>query len=105
MKLRRARATADGGSPSPAGKTGRGTLVALFALLSTYLFFVVAVQRPASSNAWMTGDWLINYANGFIRRGLIGEISRQLHYSAGVDPVVVVVLCKTLCYATLCASL
>ena len=77
----------------------------MFALISAYLFLVIGVQRLAASSAWITGDWLINYSNGFLRRGLIGEIGRQLHYSAGIDPVLVVVMCKAFCYATMCASL
>jgi hypothetical protein len=83
----------------------RAWLLALFALISAYLFLVVVVQRVASSSAWITGDWLINYSNGFVRRGLLGEIGRQLHYSAGIDPVSVVVVCKACCYAVMCASL
>jgi hypothetical protein len=69
------------------------------------LFLVIGVQRFTPLTAWMTGDWLINYSNGFVRRGLIGEIGRQLHYSAGIDPVSVVVVSKAFCYATMCAAL
>jgi len=104
MKLRRARATASVSSHGTENAR-RAWLLALFALISAYLFLVVAVQRLAASSAWITGDWLINYSNGFLRRGLIGEIGRQLHYSANIDPVSVVVMCKAFCYATMCASL
>jgi len=105
MKLRRARATASVSSRQLPENARRAWLLALFALISAYLFLVVGVQRLATSSAWITGDWLINYSNGFVRRGLIGEIGRQLHYSAAIDPVSVVVMCKALCYATMCASL
>jgi hypothetical protein len=105
MKSRRARATASV-SPRPLTEIARRAwLLALFALISAYLFLVVGVQRLAASSAWITGDWLINYSNGFVRRGLLGEIGRQLHYSAAIDPVSVVVMCKAFCYATMCASL
>jgi hypothetical protein len=103
--LRRARATANVSSPTVTEDRRRAWLAALFALIAAYLFLVIGVQRLATSSAWITGDWLINYSDGFIRRGLIGEIGRQLHYAAGIDPVWVVVLCKACCYATLCASL
>ena len=29
---------------------------------------------PAGGDPWMSGDWLINYAGGFVRRGLFGEL-------------------------------
>ncbi len=105
MKLRRARATANVSSREPPEYARRAWLLALFAVISAYLFLVVGVQRLAASSAWITGDWLINYSDGFVRRGLIGEIGRQLHYSAAIDPVWVVVICKAFCYSTMCASL
>jgi hypothetical protein len=105
MKLRRARATASVSSLSVTENARRAWLAALFALIAAYLFLVIGVQRLAASSSWITGDWLINYSDGFIRRGLIGEIGRQLHYTAGIDPVWVVVMCKAFCYATMCASL
>ena len=105
MKLRRAAATASVSSRRLPENARRAWLVALVALVSAYLFLVVGVQRLAATSAWITGDWLINYSNGFVRRGLIGEIGRQLHYTAGIDPVSVVVLCKAFCYTTMCAAL
>jgi hypothetical protein len=30
-----------------------------------------------AGDAWQTGDWLINYAGGFVRRGLAGEIVQR----------------------------
>src|SRR5262245_21145931 len=105
MKLRRARATTDVSSRELPEYARRVWLLALFAVIGAYLFLVVGVQRLAASSAWITGDWLINYSDGFVRRGLIGEIGRQLHSSAAIDPIWVVVICKAFCYATMCASL
>jgi hypothetical protein len=39
--------------------------------MSAYLYMVVGLQRVAAASPWITGDWLINYADGFVRRGLI----------------------------------
>jgi hypothetical protein len=77
----------------------------LFLVVGAYLYTVVGFQRVAATNPWITGDWLINYADGFVRRGLIGEICRQLYLLGGVDPIASLVVLKTLLYATLCASL
>ena len=66
---------------------------------------VVGLQRTAAANPWITGDWLINYADGFIRRGLIGEMCRQLYLVDGIDPISALLVFKTSLYAVLCASL
>jgi hypothetical protein len=105
MRLRRATATADSCTPSVRDWGTRAALITLFALLSMYLFLMVGIQHIGSANDWITADWLINYSHGFIRRGLIGEIGRQLHYAAAADPVSVILTCKVFCYATICASL
>ena len=105
MRLPRARATPSVSALPVSGGARRAWLVAQCVLIAAYLFLVIVVQRLAASNAWITGDWLINYSDGFIRRGLIGEIGRQLHYAAGIDPVWVVVICKAFCYAAMCATL
>ena len=105
MRLPRARATPSVSSLPVSDGARRAWLVAQCVLIAAYLFLVIVVQRLAASNAWITGDWLINYSDGFIRRGLVGEIGRQLHHAAGIDPVWDVVMCKAFCYATLCATL
>lgn len=105
MKLPRARATPNASSLPVSEDAGRGWFAALSVVIAAYLFLVIGVQRLAESSAWITGDWLINYSDGFIRRGLVGEIGRQLHYAAGIDPVWVVVICKACCYAVMCAAL
>lgn len=42
---------------------------ALYRAFSTY-----AATIPTGGDPWMAGDWLINYAGGFVRRGLFGEL-------------------------------
>lgn len=106
MRLHRARAIPSAVcSSQPRDEACRAAPLTLFALLSAYLFFIVGTQRVAASSAWITGDWLINYSNGFLRRGLLGELARQLHYVAGLDPISTILAIKALLYATLCASL
>ena len=82
----------------------RTALLALLVFLTTYAIAVVYMQRLAASNGWVTGEWLINYSNGFVRRGLIGEICRELYYLGGFNPVSVVATVKAFLYAILCAS-
>lgn len=54
-------------------------IVAKYAPYGIWLFFAYFCYRYAleisnGGNAWKTGDWLINYSGGPIRRGLTGTI-------------------------------
>jgi len=105
MKSRLAIATARPAWPStPQDGTSRLPIWALLVVASAYLYKVVGVQRTAA-DPWITGDWLINYAGGFVRRGLIGEFCRRLYLLDGVDPIASLIALKASLYAALCASL
>ena len=52
-------------------KISYGFLIALMVLLLVHY----AAQVASGGHAWKTGDWLINYSDGFIRRGLSGALS------------------------------
>lgn len=46
-----------------------------FALLIFLIFYLIEVmhyQKTFALHPWIAGDWLINYSNGFIRRGFLG---------------------------------
>jgi hypothetical protein len=48
-----------------------GTLVFIFYQLSMNAF---ERSLPGRFDLWTTGDWLINYSGGFVRRGLLGTL-------------------------------
>jgi hypothetical protein len=52
------------------------SLIGVIGLAITFLFaFVVPLRyRVATFHPWQTGDWLIDYSAGFVRRGLFGAI-------------------------------
>lgn len=61
------------------GRTGRSQDVIVRALMATLLLGAFAAQSVrgfrraiAGDDPWLTGDWLVSYAGGFIRRGLFG---------------------------------
>ena len=85
--------------------TATASSLALLVLLCAYLFDIIRFQRAAETSAWITGDWLINYSNGFVRRGAIGELCRWLYATAAIDPMSAVITIKASCYAALCAAL
>lgn len=70
------------------------------------VFFIViflftlrgAWQGTLSNNPWETGDWLINYQGGFVRRGLLGEVLFQLHLFTGIKATVYVFAVQAFCY-------
>ena len=53
--------------------TGKKYLYNFFFLLFS-ISLIKLVDNANNLDAWEYGEWLINYENGFIRRGLIGEI-------------------------------
>lgn len=48
--------------------------LALLAVVAGYMLYYRALDTRAGGAVYQTADWLINYADGFVRRGLFGEI-------------------------------
>jgi len=46
--------------------------VLAFAMTRGLLYYAASIAN--GGEAWMAGDWFINYAGGFVRRGLFGEL-------------------------------
>lgn len=49
---------------------------------------VIGRAMIARRDAWLLGDWMIDYSAGFTRRGLIGEAIRQVAAALGIDRIV-----------------
>src|SRR5512146_2921331 len=65
----------------------RHGVAALVTLLIAYWGIVISIQRQYVLDPWITGDWLVNYSDGFVRRGLVGEFSRRLYYATAISPI------------------
>jgi hypothetical protein len=63
------------------------------------------IQFDFKHHGYITGDWLINYTNGLVRRGLFGEMAMQTNRLLGISPVEVVLIGKYLAYGILCVSI
>ena len=63
--------------------------IALFAAV-TYSYITRSIFN-ADWHAWAVGDWLINYAAGFVRRGLLGELILKLSDTTHFKPNIVVI--------------
>lgn len=70
------------GLDSVMSAAGRGLLAVLATAVSLVLLFQ-AVEHSLELDPWRYGDWVINYAGGFVRRGLMGA---ALGLSSGVLP-------------------
>ena len=81
------------------------SLLALCAVLYLYFLRINEIQVSFKDHGWIMGDWLINYTNGLVRRGLFGEIAMQIHRWFGTSPVDVVLASKYIAYAVLCGSI
>ena len=77
-------------------KRPRPTVVVAFLLgLSACVLTSLGVYNVHQHSDWAVGDWLINYAGGFVRRGLTGSLAllaAPLHI-----PPPVFILCLQLC--------
>jgi hypothetical protein len=85
--------------------TGLLSLLLLCAVLYVYFLRVNEIQFSFKYHSYITGDWLINYSNGFVRRGLFGEITMQLRHLFGINPVEAVLASKYFAYVILCGSI
>ena len=55
--------------------------------------------RYRRHDPWSFGDWLINYQGGFVRRGLLGEITYKLYEATGVGPGLQILAIQILLFA------
>ncbi|MGO8756336.1 MAG: hypothetical protein ACLQHK_14060 [Gallionellaceae bacterium] len=68
----------------------------LLLVLCVNLYTLLGIDRDYQP--YITGDWLINYQGGFIRRGLIGEIIFQVTPIIGISPWVLVYIIQATLY-------
>lgn len=80
-------------------KESRLALAVASFLLAFCLYKVVSIQIAAAGNRWMTGDWLINYSAGFVRRGLLGEAARSVQAAFGLGSISFIIGVKVLAYS------
>ena len=59
--------------------------------MTTYVLFMALQDLQLGGNEWKQGDWLINNAETFIRRGIFGSVILSIALAFSVDPVLVVV--------------
>ncbi len=77
----------------------------LYKLLPYYLLMIFIVTAVGSllnykiHDEWKMGDWLINYAGGFVRRGFTGEIFALLSNTFSINPSIFVIITQLSCYA------
>ncbi|MFO1272320.1 MAG: hypothetical protein U1F50_11695 [Rubrivivax sp.] len=78
----------------------RWITLAVWAAMAAFAALVIADLRaaPARPAPYWIADWQINYAAGFVRRGLLGEIVRVLGPRAGVDSRTAVLALQVLAY-------
>lgn len=64
-------------------------VVAAYLLLIAAVTVVYGWHNARAANDWAIGEWLINYSDGFVRRGLPGEVILLLAHASSV-PIVTV---------------
>lgn len=90
--------------PSRRRSTGRAAFAYAVLGLALGLALVARVATiPGGGDEWTTGDWLVNYANGFVRRGLFGELFLALGPGGGPGALWVLLGIQLLCYGIVLA--
>lgn len=82
---------------------------------ATGFFFIVALAivgafrlvriHMAGGNIWITGDWIINYEGGFVRRGLAGEMLALVAGIVNLDLTVVTGLFLAVLWLLTCSAI
>ena len=69
------------------------------------LLWAIGVQLYASLSwgheSWQLTEWLINYAGGFVRRGLTGALVQMFSETSGIRANLVAIIWSTACYLAL----
>ncbi len=69
-----------------------------FAMLFVIVVYGLWLYNQQGHN-YIVGDWQINYAGGFVRRGLLGELIRIVADSTGLDNRIIVLIVQAAAYA------
>ena len=76
----------------------RSGILIYLAAVTVYVALRYAALYPDGGHVWTTGDWLIHYGAGFVRRGLTGWITFQLSDWTGLNITLVAMITQTIIY-------
>jgi hypothetical protein len=83
----------------------RSAVLIYLALAAVYTVFRYLLEIADGGQVWTTGDWLISYRAGFVRRGLTGSITYGLSDLTGIKALYVAAATQILVYAALLAAI
>lgn len=77
----------------------------ILALLTAFLLlaFIGIYHQYTAEDGWTVADWLINYQQGFVRRGLPGTLITGLAMLSGLKPGLFVLFTQAILYFTFAA--
>lgn len=82
----------------------RGAVLIYLAAAAIYTVLRYLMEVRLGGQVWTTGDWLISYRAGFIRRGLTGSITYGLTDLTGIPALYVAAATQILIFAALIAA-
>ena len=87
----------------PGARRSRSHIATTIFLCLALALFVIKLQKglQLTANDWNLSEWLIDYANGFVRRGLGGTILLFLHHKTGIDVTTFVIAFTAVIYCIL----
>lgn len=86
--------------------TLQATTVAVAITFTVYAALVIAdlMRAHGESAPYFISDWQINYAAGFVRRGLLGEVARQFLVHFAIDTRTTIVAMQAFSYVVFFAA-
>ncbi|WP_353570426.1 hypothetical protein [Candidatus Albibeggiatoa sp. nov. BB20] len=75
-------------------------ILPIFMLIVFTMTIMDSTVNYLGHHDWKMGDWLINYAGGWVRRGFLGELFIVLSKTTGINPGIYVTVFQILLYFT-----
>ena len=72
--------------------------IVVFAVFCSVIVIAELIHSHSDAAPYFIDDWQINYAAGFVRRGLLGEFARQLLVNFSIDTRTTIVVAQALAY-------
>ena len=82
----------------------RAVVIAYLVAASLYITLRYLREIAKGGQVWTTGDWLLSYRAGFMRRGLTGSLTYGLTDLTGIDALYIAAAMQILIYAALIGS-
>ncbi len=79
-------------------KISHNLIIKIFFIIIFLNYLYFSIRLTLRENAWIAGDWLINYEAGLLRRGFSGELILLLTKLTSIKPTYLLILIQLLLF-------